>query len=391
MSQTWPLLHRNGFKTARPKGTITMSLSRQSLLHVVVISLGLASPVTLAVTARGEQPSTSEHRTPKSRADRPPRKVLVGTVIFGPYGKYPGLEERLKVLSGLVDSMAEEAARAYPGRGLDLAVLPETTVTSTHGTASERAIPLQGPVLETFGALARRHKTYLVVPLDIVEESSSSGTIYSNAAVLLDRRGTVAGTYRKVHPVAYLHHDDLESGITPGREFPVFDCDFGKLGIQICWDVVFDDGWQALADKGAEIVVWPSASPASARPASKAGQHRYFVVSSCWRNNSTIYEPTGIVAARTESPGKPLVHEIDLSYALLGWSAPLREGQAFREKYGERAGFHYEPREDLGMFWSNDPKTTIGEMVRTLRLEEIDPQIARNRVLQDNARGGPAR
>jgi predicted amidohydrolase len=311
-------------------------------------------------------------------------------VIFGPYGKYPGLDERLKVLSGLIDSMAEEAGRVYPGHGLDLAVLPETTVTDTHGPASQRASPLRGPVLETFGALARRHKTYLVVPLDVVEEGSS-GPICSNAAVLLDRQGAVAGIYRKVHPVAVLHREDLESGITPGREFPVFDCDFGKLGIQICWDIVFDDGWQALADKGAEIVVWPSQSPATARPAAQAGHHRYFIVSSCWRNNSTIYEPTGLVAARVESPGKPLVHEIDLSYALLGWSAPLRDGKAFREKYGDRVGFHYERQEDLGMFWSNDPHTTIGGMVRTLGLEEIDPQIARNRVLQDAARGGPAR
>jgi len=39
------------------------------------------------------------------------------------------------------------------------------------------------------------------------------------------------------------------------------------------------------------------------------------------------------------------------------------------------------------MFWSNDPRTTIGSMIRTLGLEEIDAQIARNRRLQDAARG----
>src|SRR5206468_2809310 len=141
------------------------------------------------------EPAGATRGSSKSKADRPPRKVVVGTVIFGPYGKYSGLEERLKVLSGLVESMAEEAARAYPGRGLDLAILPETAVTDTHGPASQRAIPLRGPVLETFGALARRHKTYLVIPLDLVDEGPS-GTIYSNAAVLFDRRGTVAGIYR---------------------------------------------------------------------------------------------------------------------------------------------------------------------------------------------------
>jgi len=351
--------------------------------RLMLFILGVLALFVPGARAQGGDPVVLSHRA--SKADHPPRKVVVGNVIYGPYGDYHGLEERIKVLSGFVDAMAAEAIKAYPGYGLDLAVLPETTVTNTRGRASERAVPLHGHALESFSALARRHRTYLVVPLDLAEDGSS-GPIYSNAAVLLDRQGAVAGIYRKVHPVALVGHDDLEGGITPGREFPVFDCDFGKLGIQICWDMVFDDGWQALADQGAEIVVWPSASPATALPSSRSGRHRYFIVSSCWRNNSTIYEPTGLVAARVETPGKPLVHQIDLSYAVLGWSAHLRDGKAFLDKYGDKAGYHYEPREDLGIFWSNDPKITVGSMLRSLGLEEIDAQIARNRRLQDAAR-----
>jgi hypothetical protein len=355
-------------------------MQRMRFLLLVVVG----GYTVAATNVRAGEPSNLQHRA--SKADHPPRKVVVGTVIYGPYGDYHGLEDRIKVLSGIVDAMAAEAIKAYPSHGLDLAVLPETIVTSTRGAASERAMPLQGQVLENVSTLARRHKTYLVVPLDLAEQGSS-GPIYSNAAVLLDRHGAVAGVYRKAHPVALVGHDDLEGGITPGREFPVFDCDFGKLGIQICWDIVFDDGWQALADKGAEIVVWPSASPASVLPSSRAARHRYFIVSSCWRNNSTIYEPTGMVASRVETPGKPLVRQIDLSYAVLGWSAHLRDGKAFADRYGDKAGYHYEPREDLGMFWSNDPAITVGSMLGSLGLEEIDVQIARNRRLQDAVRG----
>jgi predicted amidohydrolase len=347
-------------------------------------AIGLSALCVAAGPAQGGEPSAPSRSATKT--DRPPRKVVIGTVIYGPYGKYTGLEERMKELSGFVDAMAVDATKKYPGRGLDLAILPEETVTSLQGPASQRAIRLQGPVLETFGALARRHKTYLVVPLDLAEESAS-GQVCSNGAVLLDRKGTVAGIYRKAHPVAAPGHDDLENGITPGHEFPVFDCDFGKLGIQICWDIVFDDGWQALADKGAEIVVWPTQSPATAQPAARAGRHRYFIVSSCWRNNATIFEPTGLVASRIETPGTVLVHQLDLSYAVLGWSARLQDGKALTDKFGERVGYHYEPREDLGMFWSNDRHVTIGTMIQSLGLEEIDAQIARNRRLQDTARG----
>lgn len=315
-----------------------------------------------------------------SRADTPPRKVLVGTAIFGPYGDYPGLDPRLNELAGLVDSMASEAQRKY-GRGLDLAILTESAITTTRGTASERAQPLSGRIEEALAEIAREHATYLVASFDLRESGPREG-ICSNAAVLFDRSGAVAGIYRKCHPVAVLN-DELEGGITPGSELPVFDCDFGKLGIQICFDIQYEDGWETLGRKGAEIVAWPTASPATVLPAARAARNRYYLVSSTWREDATIFEPTGMVAAQIEGDHGVLVHEIDLSFALIGWSSPLKDGAAFREKYGDRVGFHYSRREDLGIFWSNNAEMTIGTMMRELGLEEVDPQVRRNLRLHD--------
>ncbi|WZO95983.1 carbon-nitrogen hydrolase family protein [Isosphaeraceae bacterium EP7] len=327
-----------------------------------------------------------------SKAEGLPRKVIVGTAIFrssGPAGD-AGQEKRMAALVDLVDTMARKAEQSYPGRGLDLVILPETAATASGGPASTRSIRLVGPVREAFGALARKYSTYLVATMDLVEDTPA-GTTYSNSAVLFDRKGEVAGIYRKVHPVAWVGVDNLEGGITPGREFPVFECDFGKLGIQICWDMVYEDGWKALAEKGAEIVVWPTASPSTKQPASRAGTHRYYIVSSTYREDATVFEPTGMVAAQIESPETVLVKELDLSHALLGWSAGLNDGKALTEKYGDRVGYHYDRREDIGLFWSNDPQTSIGTMIKSLGLEEIDAQIARNGRLQDAARGGPPR
>jgi predicted amidohydrolase len=326
-----------------------------------------------------------------SKAGGPPRKVVVGTVILPLYSAHPTLDEQLKRLGGLVDEMAKEAAEKYPGKGLDLAIFNENAVTPQHGKPLEIAVPLDGPVRETFSALARKHRTYIVAPLCLLE-NGPKGTFTSNAAVLFDRKGEVAGIYRKVHPVALLGTSVLEGGITPGAEFPVFDCDFGKLGIQICWDIVYDDGWDILAQKGAEIIAWPSASPSTVQPASRAGSHRYYIVSSTWRDNATIFEPTGFIAAQVEGSQKGeriLVHQLDLSYAVLGWSAPLHDGKVLSEKFGDRVGYHYGHSEDVGLFWSNDPQMSIGEMIRSFGLEEIDAQIERNRRLQDASRGAP--
>jgi predicted amidohydrolase len=335
------------------------------------------------VARAGEQ---AEQARTGPRAERPPRKVIVGTAVFGPYGTYPGLEERLRELGGLVDEMAAKAERQPPGQGLDLAILPETTATSTRGTASARAIRLHGMVQDTIGALARKHKCYVLLPMDLAEDGPR-GTFCSNSAVLFDRKGAVAGIYRKAHPVAYVNSDALEGGITPGPDFPVFQCDFGRLGVQICWDIQFGDGWDSLADRGAEIVAWPTASPATVLPAARAAAHRYYVVSSTWRDNATVYEPTGMIAAQVLPPERVLVHQLDLSFAIMGWSSFLRDGEALREKFGQRVGFHYSTREDMGLFWSNDPATPIGTMLRAIGGEELDRQVERNRRLHAAARG----
>lgn len=314
---------------------------------------------------------------PGGGPDGLPRKVVVGTVIFGAGGDYPGLPERAGELGALIDEMAARAARRWPGRGLDLVVLPEAVLTPNAVLAQDRSIAADDPVLAAFRGLARRHRSYLVVPLDLVE-ATPSGSVYSNAALLLDRRGELVGTYRKAHPVGVGAGSTLEGGVTPGAEYPVFDCDFGRLGIQICWDVVYDDGWAALAAGGAEIVAFPSASPATIRTAAHAARHRYYVVSSTPRDNATVYEPTGMVAARIVQHGAVLVDELDLSHVVLGWSPALRDGAALREKYGERIGFHYDDREDIGLFWSNDPTTSVDAMVASIGVEPIDAQIARN-------------
>ena len=321
-----------------------------------------------------------------SSVDQQPRKVVVATSMFGPYGQWPGLEKRLDELGEIIDAMAASAAQQDPPKSLDLAILTEDAVCGgSRGTAADRSVPLQGELLDKMGAQARQHRTYLVLPLFLREEDGT----FSNAAVLLDRRGEVAGIYRKVHPV--LGQDDhiLEGGVTPGRDFPVFTCDFGKLGIQICFDMACDDGWDSLAHQGAEIIAWPTQSPQTAKTACRALHGRCYVVSSTWRNNLSIFEPTGMPAAQVREPESLLVHELDLSYALLPWSSTLRNGQALTERFGDRVGYRYYESEDRGIFWSNDLSTSIGAMIRELDLEEVEIHVERNRQAQDTARGAP--
>ncbi len=338
------------------------------------------------LAALGATPTPAEGRAAKvkSTSNRPPRKVIVGTVMQSFWGQYPGLHNRLDQLAGIVDQMAAQAKTKY-NRGLDLAVLPETAITGeADGDALARSVPFEGQVQDVFTRKAREHGCHIVIPTYLLD--SSEKKLCSNAAVLVGRKGEVMGTYRKIHLVVSLERGTMEDGATPGDALPVFDCDFGKLGVQICYDIEFDAGWTELARRGAELIAWPTQSPQTSQPASRARAHRCYIVSSTWRHNASIFEPTGKIAAQITPPQSILVHELDLSYALLPWSSKLRNGEALRKTYGDKVGFHYYEDEDCGIFWSNDPKMTIGEMARAIGVLELEDEMARVRQFYRKAR-----
>ncbi len=306
-----------------------------------------------------------------------PRKVVVGTVMQPFWEEYPGLHKRLERLTGIVEQMAARAKESY-GRGLDLAILPEVALTGEAGDdALAHSVAFNGEIRDTLTRKAREHACYIVVPTYLLDSKEKKRC--SNAAILVGRKGEVLGIYRKVHLVVSLARRTMESGATPGQALPVFDCDFGKLGIQICYDMDFADGWGELARRGAELIAWPTQSPQTSQPAFRAREGRCYIVSSTWRHNASIFEPTGKIAAQIKPPQSILVHELDLSYALLPWSAKLRNGEALREGFGNKVGFHYYEDEDCGIFWSNDPTTTIGQMVRAIGVLELEEEMARVR------------
>jgi predicted amidohydrolase len=313
----------------------------------------------------------------KTTSNTPPRKVIVGTVMQAFWGAYPGLRSRLDQLAAIVDQMAAEAKKNY-GRGLDLAILPETAITGEAGDdAMAHSVPFEGELETAFTRTAREHGCYIVVPTYLLD--SKAKKLCSNAALLVGRNGELLGTYRKIHLVVSLKRGTMEGGATPGDALPVFNCDFGKLGIQICYDMNFADGCADLAARGAELVAWPTQSPQTSLPAARAREQRCYIISSTWRNNASIFEPTGKIAAQIKPPQSILVQELDLSYALLPWSSKLRNGEALRQAYGDNVGFHYYEDEDCGIFWSNDPKMTIGEMVRSIGVLELEEEMARVR------------
>jgi len=115
---------------------------------------------------------------------------------------------------------------------------------------------IPGPTTERFQALARELGLVMILPM---YEKEQEGFLY-NAAAVLDADGSYLGKYRKTH-IPHVPGFWEKFYFRPGNlGYPVFDTAVGKIGVYICYDRHFPEGWRALGLNGAQIVFNPSAT-----------------------------------------------------------------------------------------------------------------------------------
>jgi predicted amidohydrolase len=245
-----------------------------------------------------------------------PRPVRVGTISLHPHGNPDNLGAFLKA----VDLIAKERP--------DIVCLGEEILNEGNmRTYADTAEEIPGPSTRRLGESARRYGMYLVAGL--IERDGSA--IY-NTAVLIDRKGNLAGRYRKV----YLPREEVEGGVTPGAVCPVFDTDFGRIGIMVCWDAEYTDPARILATEGAEMIIVPAAGGYLSLLRARALENHLYIVSSGYDVESAIIDPNGDVLFSTKDSGVDRTIAIDLQARFTDpWLGDMRPR------------FHKEMRSDL--------------------------------------------
>jgi predicted amidohydrolase len=170
----------------------------------------------------------------------PARKVKIGTVYLRPRNSTP--EKNLALFCHQIDAAGKLQ--------LDIVCLPEAiTLVGTSKTGVQTAEQIPGPASRVLGDAAKRNRIWVVA--GVYEKDAD---VVYNTAVLFNREGEIAGKYRKTH----LPREEWQQGVVPGSEYPVFETEFGKVAIQICYDWFFPEVDTLFGLKGAEIVFAPT-------------------------------------------------------------------------------------------------------------------------------------
>ena len=225
-----------------------------------------------------------------------PREVWVASIHYRPQGNTSS-RENLKKFSEFIKQAAEN--------NTDIICLPEgITLISTGKNYLEASEPVPGPTTEFMGKVAASHGIYIVA--NIYEREAEA--VY-NTSVLLDRQGHVAGKYRKV----CLPREEIDGGLTPGDSFPVFETDFGRIGLMTCWDVFFPEPARSLSGKGAEIIFMPIWGGNLDLAEARAIENQIYLVSSSYDMKTGVFDRDGkLITEGTETSPVALV-KIDLN------------------------------------------------------------------------------
>ena len=183
---------------------------------------------------------------------------------------------RPKPFENIITVIEQEAKK-----GGDLFVLPETCL------GTEIILDTDGPQCNAVTCIAKKYGVYIVFP--VYRKTAEHPRL--NSSIVFDRQGKIAMIYDKAYP--YWSEFDLLPPAAPGKEVPVLDTDFGRLGLAVCFDANFPAVFQAIAEKSARLVLWSSAYSAGTSLQAHAINHNYTVISSTWIPDCVGYDITG--------------------------------------------------------------------------------------------------
>ena len=261
--------------------------------------------------------------------------------------------------------------------GSDLVAFPEICNTIGSGN-SWQFEQLDGPTISAMGKKAKERGIYVVCPMGTFDSEGNR----RNSSVLIGRDGNIAGIYHKNFPT----HGELDIGIIPGTEKPVFETDFGRVGLCICFDLNYWEVGSGLCANKAELVIWSSMWD-GARMLTKWAIEFGFYMGGLHSGRSTFVDICGreLISVKrdlTDNVGRSpvITATLDLDRRLLHHDYNVGQLKPLFEKYGPTAAYaEWKGEECLLIFGSQLPDVTSDQLIEEFKLEPMRDYLARAR------------
>lgn len=217
---------------------------------------------------------------------------------------------------------AEQLITEAAAKHAKLIVLPElfSTAYRVEEKDYELAEAIPGPTSTWMSKLSQKYDVTLIGC--ILERGEGRGIVFDTS--LITTKDGLIGTYRKIHL-----WDQESRRFKRGDQLPIFELEWGKIGLQICYEIGFPEGARILALKGADIIVYPSAfgKPRfyawNLATRSRALENGCFVIApnrtgtekqeTVFGGKSRIVDPSGQILAEASSDNEVITAEIDLN------------------------------------------------------------------------------
>lgn len=339
-------------------------ISRRNFIQKTAVTTGIASVAPFGLANGSSSPQNKE------------RKSLHEVWIAGV--SQMGLRARTpELMVEQIFNILKDVVTYKP----DFVCLPEAfpfEYIETKLTFPQR-VEVSDKVLLQFSEFSRQNNCYTICPVF----TSSEGRIY-NSAVVFDRTGKRIGQYNKIHEtVGY-----VRAGITCGAlHQPAVQTEFGPIGIQICYDINWEDGWKMFRDQGVRIIFWCSAFDGGQQLNMKALQNKCIIVSGTNKNTSKLCDIDGKTIAKT-GIWEPnfFCGKVNMGKVFLPTYDYLRECAEIRRKYGRKVKLTIFHEEEWTIIESVSPDILIKDIMDEFNLKSHVEGLKEAEIIQGRSR-----
>jgi len=223
-----------------------------------------------------------------------------------------------------------------------------------------------------FAKVAKENNCYIVYSAIRETEDGS----WRNSSVLLDRKGNIAGIYNKNHPMV---EETTQAGILCGRDVTIIDCDFGRVGFVICFDLNFDELRLKYVKAKPDLLIFSSMYHGGLMQAYWAYSCRCHFVGAIAGDGtaSEILDPLGRVIASTTNYFDYVTTMVNLDCCLAHLDYNWGRLNAMKDKYGPKVKIVDPGCIGSVLIASEDQEISVEEMVREFKIELLDDYMKR--------------